>query len=143
MNDPTPRSVDRDAITAPGASLPAGPYSHAVRSGDLLFISGQAPYDANGLPVGQTFAERAIAVFDNLARIAAAAGGSIRDCVRIGAYLDDYRNFAEYNEIMRNYLTPPYPARTTIPVPTLGVAIEIDAVIAMPPRPAIAVRGPL
>jgi reactive intermediate/imine deaminase len=127
----TSHGVDREAITAPGASLPAGPYSHAIRSGDLLFISGQGPFDDRGQPRGATFAEQVLAVFDNLAIIAAAAGGDINDVVRLGAYLEDYTNFGEYNEIMRGYLKPPYPARTTIPVPTLGIAIEVDAVIAL------------
>lgn len=126
--------ADREAITAPGASLPAGPYSHAVRSGDLLFISGQGPFDEAGRLRGDTFAQQVTAAFDNLAIIASAAGGDIRDMVRLGAYLQDYAKFGEYNEIMRGYLRPPYPARTTIPVPTLGIAIELDAVIALPPR---------
>lgn len=129
---------DRAAITAPGASQPAGPYSHAVRTGDLLFISGQGPFDDHGRPRGDTFAEKVLAAFDNLALIAAAAGGDIQDIVRLGAYLEDYANFAEYNEIMRRYLRPPYPARTTIPVPTLGIAIEIDAVVAMRPGRSVA-----
>lgn len=133
MTEATPHGkVDREAVAAPGASKPAGPYSHAVRSGDLLFISGQAPFDSNGAPKGDTFADKARVVFDSLAAIAEAAGGRLQDCVRIGAYLEDYANFAEYNEIMRSYFTLPYPARTTIPVPTMGVAIEVDAVIALP-----------
>jgi len=126
--------VDREAISASGASLPAGPYSHAIRSGDLLFISGQGPFDDRGQLRGTTFAEQVLAVFDNLSIIAAAAGGDINDIVRLGAYLADYTKFAEYNEIMRGYLKPPYPARTTIPVPTLGISIELDAVIALAPR---------
>ena len=84
--------------------------------------------------MGDTFAEHVRSAFDNLAVIAAAAGGDINDMVRLGAYLEDYANFQEYNSIMREYLRPPYPARTTIPVPTLGIPIELDAVIAMPPR---------
>jgi reactive intermediate/imine deaminase len=129
-------SVDREAITAPGASLPAGPYSHAIRSGDLLFISGQGPFDDQGQLRGTTFAEQVLAAFDNLSTIAAAAGGDINDMVRLGAYIEDYTKFGEYNAIMRSYLKPPYPARTTIPVPTLGIAIELDAVIALAPRGA-------
>jgi reactive intermediate/imine deaminase len=132
----TNHGVDREAITAPGASLPAGPYSHAIRSGDLLFISGQGPFDDQGQPRGTTFSEQVLAVFDNLSMIAAAAGGDINDIVRLGAYIEDYTKFGEYNAIMRSYLKPPYPARTTIPVPTLGIAIELDAVIALAPRGA-------
>lgn len=130
------RQVDRTAIVAAGASQPAGPYSHAVRSGDLLFISGQGPFDDQGVLVGETFAEHVRSAFDNIATIAAAAGGDINDMVRLGAYLEDYANFQEYNSFMREYLKPPYPARTTIPVPALGIPIELDAVIAMSPRPS-------
>ena len=132
----TSHGVDREAIAAPGASLPAGPYSHAVRSGDLLFISGQGPFDDQGQPRGTTFAEQVLAAFDNLSIIAVAAGGDINDMVRLGAYIADYTKFDEYNAIMRSYLKPPYPARTTIPVPTLGIAIELDAVIALAPHGA-------
>jgi 2-iminobutanoate/2-iminopropanoate deaminase len=128
--------VSREAITAPGASLPAGPYSHAIRSGDLLFISGQGPFDDKGELRGTSFAEHVLACFDNLAIIAAAAGGNIQDMVRLGAYLEDPASFAEYNEVMRGYLSPPYPARTTISVPSLGIPLELDAVIALPPRTA-------
>ncbi|MDT4891571.1 MAG: hypothetical protein QOE97_606 [Pseudonocardiales bacterium] len=129
-----PGAADREAVIAPGASLPAGPYSHAIRSGDLLFISGQGPFDDKGQLRGTTFAEQVLAAFDNLGVIAAAAGGDINDIVRLGAYLEDYAKFGEYNDLMRGYLKPPYPARTTIPVPTLGIAIELDAVIALAPR---------
>lgn len=134
MSDALPAPADRETVEVAGASSPAGPYSHAVRSGDLLFISGQAPFDEHGRPIEGTFAEQVRAVFDSLARIAAAAGGCLDDCVRIGAYLADYDNFAEYNAVMRSYLRPPYPARTTIPVPTMAPAIEIDAVVALPGR---------
>ena len=125
--------VSREVITAARASKPAGPYSHAVRSGDLLFISGQGPFDDRGELQGRTFGEQVRTAFDNLALIAKAAGGDVQDMVRLGAYLEDYTNFAEYNDIMRDYLSAPYPARTTIPVPTLGISIELDAVIALPP----------
>jgi 2-iminobutanoate/2-iminopropanoate deaminase len=127
-------AADREQITATEGSKPAGPYSHAIRSGDLLFISGQGPFDNQGKFQGETFQEQALATFNNLALIASAAGGDIHDIVRLGAYLEDISHFAEFNEIMRNYLRPPYPARTTIPVPTLGIPIELDAVIALPPR---------
>ena len=129
-----PGEVSREAVTADGASQPAGPYSHGIRSGDLLFISGQGPFDEHGRLVGETFAEHVGAAFDNLAVIAAAAGGDVRDMVKLGAYLQDLSRVAEYNDIMRERLCDPYPARTTVPVPTLGFAIELDAVIAMPAR---------
>lgn len=133
--------VSREAVIAVAASKPAGPYAHAIRSGDLLFISGQGPFDDRGELRGETFAAQVRTAFDNLALIAKAAGGDIRDMVRLGAYLEDFGHFAEYNEIMRDYLSAPYPARTTIPVPTLGIAIELDAVIALPSRDARADAG--
>jgi 2-iminobutanoate/2-iminopropanoate deaminase len=126
----------RLAIHADGVPPPAGPYSHAVRVGDLLFISGQGPFDAFGKLVVGTFEDHVRVTFDNLARIAAAAGGDLRNIVRLGAFLADYGNFARYNDVMRSYLNEPYPARTTIPVPTLGIPIELDAVVAMRPASA-------
>ena len=61
---PSAPNVDRTAIVAAGASKPAGPYSHAIRSGDLLFISGQGPFDDQGVLVGDTFAEHVRSAFD-------------------------------------------------------------------------------
>jgi reactive intermediate/imine deaminase len=131
MSSATPRQPVRLAVRPAGVPAPAGPYSPGVVVGELLFISGQGPFDETGTVVAGGFDEEVRAAFENLARIAAAAGGDLRNAVRIGGYIKDYDGFARYNEIMREYVGEPLPARTTIPVPTLPISIELDAVVAL------------
>ncbi|WP_433674258.1 RidA family protein [Microbacterium gorillae] len=119
-------------VTSDRIGPPAGPYSPAIRVGDLLFVSGQGPFGPDGKRRGETFAEQADATFDNLAAIAAEAGTSLDHTVRICGYLDNLDDFAEWNAACGARLSEPYPARTTVPVPLPGFAIEIDAVLWIP-----------
>jgi 2-iminobutanoate/2-iminopropanoate deaminase len=121
--------VNKEPVFAEGAAPPAGPYSPGVKAGNLLFVSGQGPFDADGNLVGDDFATQARATFANIERIIVAAGGSLSGVVRIGAYLNSLDDFAEWNDIMREFLPEPYPARTTIPAALPGFLIEIDAVV--------------
>jgi 2-iminobutanoate/2-iminopropanoate deaminase len=66
---------------------PSGPYSPGIKVGNLLFLSGQGPLDVNGTRVGETFADQVRATLDNLERVANEAGTSLKNAVRIGAYL--------------------------------------------------------
>ncbi|GAA1737951.1 RidA family protein [Luedemannella helvata] len=111
---------------------PAGPYSPGVRVGNLLFVSGQGPFDAAGNLVGDDFASQARAAFANIEAIVRAAGGDLSGIVRIGAYLKSLDDFAEWNAVMRDVLPAPYPARTTIPADLPDFLIEIDAVAVLP-----------
>jgi|BarGraNGADG00212_1021973.scaffolds.fasta_scaffold01284_5 reactive intermediate/imine deaminase len=116
------------------ASVPApgGPYSAGIKVGSLLFLAGQGPFDEKGQRVGETFADQVRATFDNLERIANAAGTSLTNAVRIGAYLSSLDYFGEFNTVMAEYVSQPYPARTTIPVKLSGFDVEIDAVLFVP-----------
>lgn len=109
-----------------------GPYSPGIKVGNLLFLSGQGPYDADGNRVGDTFEDQVRQVFDNLERVANAAGTSLSNAVRIGAYLSSLNLFAQFNEVYAEYVTEPFPARTTIPVDLRGFDVEIDAVLLLP-----------
>ena len=75
------------AINAKAAPPQAGPYSHAVQTGNLVFLAGQGPFDPAGGPRPETFEEQARLTFRNLAAVAEAAGGSLADAVRVGVYL--------------------------------------------------------
>jgi reactive intermediate/imine deaminase len=125
-------SFRRDAVASPDAMPPAGPYSQAVRHGNLLFISGQGPFDTAGNIVGSTFLEQARETFANVERIAVAAGGSLDRVLRVGAYLRALDDFAAFNELMRELFAEPHPARTTIPAALPGFDIEVDAIVALP-----------
>ena len=111
---------------------PNGPYSPGIKVGNLLFLSGQGPFDADGNRVGKTFAEQVRATLDNLELVANEAGTSLQNAVRIGAYLSTLNYFDEYNSVISEYMSEPFPARTTVPVDLRGFDVEIDAVVYIP-----------
>jgi reactive intermediate/imine deaminase len=116
------------AINAAGAPPQAGPYSHAVQTGNLVFLAGQGPFDPAGGPRPETFEEQARLTFRNLAAVAEAVGGSLANAVRVGVYLKDMDDFAAMNIVYAEFFTEPYPARTTIQS-SLKISIEVDAVL--------------
>ena len=120
------------AIQTKDAPAAIGTYSQAIRAGNTIYLSGQIPLDPKSMQLvtGDTRAEIA-RVFDNLAAVAAAAGGSLADAVRLTVYLTDLKNFALVNEVMAEYFKEPYPARAAIGVAALprGAAVEVDAVL--------------
>jgi 2-iminobutanoate/2-iminopropanoate deaminase len=127
-------SDEREIVTAVGAPAAIGPYSHAVRSGGLLFCSGQIPLDpATGELVGANVAEQARRCLQNLEAVSAAAGSSLRDAVRITIYMTDLAAFSEVNEVCASFFTDRPPARATVGVSSLprGAEIEIDAIVAL------------
>jgi 2-iminobutanoate/2-iminopropanoate deaminase len=127
--------TERQAIDAPAAPAAIGPYSHAVRAGDLLFCSGQIPLDPeSGELVGGSAAEQARQCLLNLAAVCAAAGASLADAVRLTVYMTDLSAFAQVGEAYAKFFEGDAPpARVTIGVAALprGAQVEIDAIIAM------------
>lgn len=116
------------------APAPIGPYSQAVRAGNTVYFSGQTPIDpATGALVDGDVMAQAQRVFDNLAAVAKAAGGSLAQVVRVGIYVTDLANFATVNAVMATYFQQPYPARSTIEVSGLpkGAQVEIDMVMVL------------
>lgn len=127
-------SHHREPIDAPGAPAAVGPYVHAVRAGNLVFCSGQLSLDpASGELRGETFAEQARGCLENLGTVAAAAGATLGDAVRITVYLTDMSAFAEVNEVYATYFGEGPPARVAIGVASLpkGGLVEMDAVLAL------------
>jgi len=121
-----------NGISAPDAPAPAGTYSSGVVSNGFLFIAGQGPFDSSGALVGESFAEQLRQTFRNLEAIATAAGTSLENAVRLGVYLRSLDDFAELNELAKEFLTQPYPARTTTQADLNGFLIEVDAIVALP-----------
>jgi 2-iminobutanoate/2-iminopropanoate deaminase len=122
--------MPKRAIKADKAAPPGGPYSHAVIAGDTIYLAGSVPALPDGTRVTGSFAEQAHAAFRNLAACAEAAGASLDDAVRVGVYLRDFGDFAEFNEIYPQYIKGDnLPVRTTLPVPLVDFDIEIDAVL--------------
>ena len=128
-------SHHRETITAQGAPEAAGPYSHAVVSNGLVFCSGQVHTDPDtGTLVSGSIGDQARRCLDNLAVVAAAAGASLEDAVRIAIYVTDISTFKDVNEAYASYFAADPPARTTVGVAALplGAEIEMDAILALP-----------
>lgn len=122
--------MPRKAFVAEGA-VAVGPYSHAVESGDLVFLSGQTPLD----PQTGKLAEGDIGAqtrqcFENLFRVLAAAGLTPDDVHKVNVFLTDMDNFAAMNAVYMQQFAAPYPARTTIGVASLplGAQVEIEMI---------------
>jgi len=126
--------MSKQTIHSENAPAAIGPYSQAVKTGQLVFLSGQIPLvPATMEVVDGDFAARARQVFDNLKAVAEAAGGGLNDAVKITIFLTDLSNFAIVNEVMAEYCDEPYPARAAVQVSALpkGVDVEADAILAI------------
>ena len=122
-------------ISTTSAPAAIGPYSQAVRHGDLVFFSGQIPLDPEPMDVVTGGIEvQAVRVLENMSAVAKAAGGSLQDIIKLTIFLTDLADFAAVNETMKRYFDAPYPARSTVQVAALprGVAIEVEAIMAAP-----------
>jgi 2-iminobutanoate/2-iminopropanoate deaminase len=122
--------MPRKAFTAAGATA-VGPYSHAVESGELIFLSGQTPMDsATGKLVVGDIAAQTEQVFKNLFNVLTAAGLTEADVVKANVFLTDMGNFAAMNAVYATKFSAPYPARSTIAVAglPLGAQVEIELI---------------
>lgn len=124
----------KKAVHTDGAPAAIGTYSQAIKSGNLVFLSGQIPLDpaTMELEVGD-FEARARQVFDNLKAVALAAGGDLDRIVKVTVYLTDLANFATVNAVMAGYFTEPYPARAAVGVASLpkGADVEAEAILVL------------
>jgi len=120
----TPKTV----ISTADAPAAIGPYSQAVRFGDLLITSGQIPLTPGGDLVAGGIAEQTRQVLDNLSALLTAAGSDFAGVVKTTVFLSDMNNFAEMNTIYAEYFVQPYPARSTVQVARLprDVLVEIE-----------------
>jgi 2-iminobutanoate/2-iminopropanoate deaminase len=118
----------RHALQPDGVAAPKPPYSPVVVTGDLVFTAGQAPFDADGNLVSEDVADQVRQALHNLGTCLQAAGCGYDDVVKVNAYLADLADFPVYNEIYREFFSPPYPARTTVQAGLVGFKVEIEAV---------------
>jgi 2-iminobutanoate/2-iminopropanoate deaminase len=125
--------VTKQAITSAGAPSAIGPYSPAVRAGQLVFLSGQVPMDpATGNLIEGDLAAQTRRVLDNLGALLTAAGLSFANVVRTTVFLADMNDFAAMNSVYATFFSEPYPARSTVQVSRLpkDARIEIDLIAA-------------
>ena len=125
----------RTAVTTPNAPAAIGPYSQAIKAGNLLFASGQIPLDPKtGNMVDGGIVEQTRQVFANIDAILKAAGASFDNVVSASVFVADMNYFAKVNEVYAMYFSSPAPARATVQVARLPkdalVEIQVTAVLA-------------
>jgi len=125
----------RQAVSTPTAPAAIGPYSQAIKAGNLLFLSGQIPLDpATGTIVEGGIAAETRQVFHNIGEILKAAGVSFDAVVSATVYVTDMNDFGKVNEIYATYFTSPAPARATVQVARLpkDARVEMQVIAALP-----------
>ena len=124
--------MSRSIVSTDRAPQAIGTYSQAVKVGTTVYMSGQIPLDPTTMELVDGDIENQIKrVFDNLAAVADAAGGSLKDVAKLNIFLTDLIHFPKVNEIMATYFNEPYPARAAIGVASLpkGAQVEMDAIL--------------
>ena len=127
--------MKRQIIQTDAAPAAIGTYSQAVRTGDTVYLSGQIPLQPATMELIEGDMELQIRqVFDNLAAVARAAGGSLDDVAKLNVFLTDLSHFPLVNQVMSEYFNEPYPARAAIGVAGLpkGAEVEMDAILHLP-----------
>jgi len=122
------------AISSAAAPAAIGTYSQAIRVGDTVYLSGQIPLDAaTQVLCSEDIALQMKQVIKNVDALCVAAGGSLRDVVKITVYMMDLTYFSLVNEIMAQFFTVPYPARAVVQVAGLprGAQVEMDAIMVL------------
>ncbi len=122
----------RTIVRTERAPKAIGTYSQAVRVGATVYLSGQIPLVPETMElVAGDMAAQIRRVFDNLQAVAEAAGGGLKDVVKLNVYLTDLAHFPLVNQVMAAYFAEPYPARAAVGVAALpkGAAVEMDAVM--------------
>lgn len=126
--------MPREIIKTDQAPAAIGTYSQAVKLGTTVYVSGQIPLDPGTMQLVNGGIEAQIRrVFDNLAAVAQAAGGSLADTAKLNVFLTDLSHFALVNQLMAEYFSEPYPARAAIGVAALprGAEVEMDAILVL------------
>ncbi|QYJ97358.1 RidA family protein [Shewanella alkalitolerans] len=124
--------AEKIIIATDKAPQAIGTYSQAVKVGSTVYLSGQIPLNPETMQmVSDEFEAQVVQVFDNLTAVCEAAGGSLKDIVKLNIFMTDLSNFATVNEIMGRYFEQPYPARAAIGVKQLpkDSLVEMDGVM--------------
>ena len=126
--------MSKTPIHTSNAPAAIGPYSQAVRHGDLVFLSGQIPLDPETMHIVDGGIEaQADRMFRNLQAVCRAAGSDLSGIVKLNLYLADMGDFPAVNEVMKRYFEEPYPARAAVGVAALpmGAGVEAEAVLGL------------
>lgn len=126
--------MQREIISTPHAPQAIGTYSQAVKVGNMVYLSGQIPLVPETmtlLDIDVDMSAQIHQVFKNLQAVARAAGGDLKDTVKLNVFLIDLNHFSLVNQIMAEYFSEPYPARAAIGVASLpkNAQVEMDAIL--------------
>lgn len=122
----------KEALRTDSAPQPAGPYSQAIVSGDLLFTAGFGPQDPATGEVADSVAEQTRQVLRNLEAVLAERGATLDDALKATVHLADLADAPEFNEAYREFFTEPFPVRTTVGSELANILVEIDLVVRIP-----------
>ena len=130
LSGPRPVNPAGTVVFTGNAPQPIGPYSQAIQSGDLLFLSGQIGIDPATGTLSGTTGEQAGRAMENLRAVLGASGLGFKDVVQARIYVTNISDFAAVNTIYGSYFNGTYPARTTVGVAALpkGATVEIELV---------------
>jgi 2-iminobutanoate/2-iminopropanoate deaminase len=122
--------MPREAHNSSHLPTPVGPFSHAVRVGELFFLSGQVGQDAASGQLVDGFAEQTRQIFSNVRKLLEDLGLDFDDVQRVNVFLSTMGNFTALNAIYAEHFSPPYPARTTVAVKELpmGAMVEMEVI---------------
>lgn len=126
--------MNKEIVSTPAAPAAIGPYSQAVKTGLVVFTSGQIGLDPRtGEMVSAEFEPQVRQAFANLDAVARAAGGSLANAVKFSLFLTDLSKFSTVNQIMGELVPKPYPARSTVGVASLpkGAQFEVEAILVL------------
>lgn len=128
-------TTDREEYSLPGGMPPISHYTDAVRFGNLLFISGLAPVDAEMNVVSTDVAEQTRSLFEQMEKLLTAAGATFADVLRVTVYLTDVNDRTKINPVRQEFFGSTRPASTLIGVNELaipGMKVEIEAIAGLP-----------
>ena len=126
--------MNKQIVTTSEAPAAIGPYSQAVKTGLVVFLSGQIGLDpATQALAGEDFGAQVRQAFRNMEALARASGGTLADVVKLTLFLTDLSKFGQVNDIMAELMPKPYPARSTIGVASLprGAQFEVEAILVL------------
>lgn len=125
--------MNKEIVSTPRAPSAIGPYSQAVKTGLVVFTSGQIGLDPASGQLSEDFETQVRQAFSNLVAVARASGGSLSNAVKFTLFLTDLGQFAKVNAIMGELVPKPYPARSTVGVASLprGAQFEVEAILVL------------
>jgi len=128
--------VKREVIVTDKAPLPVGPYSQAIKAGNLIFVAGQGPIDPRTRQIiGNTIEEQTEATLKNIKAILEEAGSSMENVVKVTVYLNSMEDFEAMNKVYSRFFKEKPPARTTIQAKLWrNIMVEIDAIAVAPDK---------